>query len=62
MISNSPDDYDEQNWYTDGGAWYAEPEDDEWMICPVCDGLGTDNWDEEKLCQRCMGQGEVLTS
>lgn len=53
MTSNLPDDYDEQ-------IWYHEPEDDDWVICPVCDGLGTDNWDEEQLCERCMGQGEIL--
>jgi hypothetical protein len=53
MTSNIPADYNEQDWY-------HEPEDDEYMICPTCDGLGTDNWDDEKLCWRCMGEGEIL--
>lgn len=53
MGSNLPPDYEEENWY-------HEPEDDDWVICPVCDGLGCDNWDEEELCWRCMGEGEIL--
>jgi DnaJ-class molecular chaperone len=52
MTSNSPEVSSDENWY-------HAPEDDTMRVCPQCDGLGCDNWDEEKFCERCMGEGEI---
>lgn len=49
------DDYDE-DWDNLDSLFSTEPD---WNICPACDGLGTDNWDSEKLCARCDGEGEL---
>lgn len=48
------------------GCWRELPDecicwekDDEWDMCSVCDGLGTDKWDDDDLCWSCMGEGMV---
>lgn len=54
--SNSPEASDELEYYDDD---YLFVVDEGWQICPVCDGLGCDNWDDQKICMKCMGEGEL---
>lgn len=59
MTSNSPELPDQPNYRLD--PW-VEEYDETMMLCPTCDGLGCDNWDDEELCWRCYGEGMIPRS